>query len=360
MVPTQDGDIYAAAKTAGVAVEEILDFSACVSAAPMPDPVRRALQEAGAHLGRTPDPAARNLRELASKRFGVYPVQVLAGCDTVEFLYAIPRALRPRRVVVLAPCPQDYWRAVEFAGGETEGVLSIEPNELVPDLAQVASRLSGVDMVYVGNPNNPTGVALPAEALTGLARRFPTVTFVIDETLAEFLPESQGFSLLPRTPPANVIVLRSPSPFAGLAGLRAGFMIGSEDLCGLVDRAREPQRMSLPAMLVAEALLADPRPAAEARQEVIAERERLRDLLSHTPGLRVFRSQANFLLLKITRPGLTSTELCERLLRRRILVRNASAFRGLDGRYLRITVRTAADNDRLMDAMKLALDEGKS
>lgn len=357
MVPTQDGDIYTAAKSAGVPAQDIIDFSSCVSAAPAPESVRRALHDAAAQLGRTPDPAARFLRELAAKRFGVYPVQVLAGCDTTEFLYAIPRALRPRRAVVLAPCPQDYWRAVEFAGGEAEGALSVEPNELVPDVAQVAARLSGVDMLIIGNPNNPTGVAIPSDAILALARRFPTVTFVLDETLVEFTPESQAFSALPGTPPANVAILRSPSPFAGLAGLRAGFMIAAEDLCSLVDRAREPQRLSLPAMLAAEALLADLTPLTEPRHEIIAERERLRDLLSHTHGLRVFRSQTNFLLLKITRPGLTSAELCERLLRHKILVRNASAFRGLDSRYLRITLRTPADNDRLIEAMRQSLSE---
>jgi len=339
---------------------EILDFSGCVGAGPPPEAVRRAVREAAAGLERAPDPAARRLRELAAKRFGVFPVQVLAGPDPAEFLYALPRALRPRRAVLLAPCLHDYWRAVEFAGGEAEGILATEPNELVPDLAQAASRLSGVDMLFVGNPNNPTGVALPATALAGLARRFPSVVFVVDETGVEFVPESQGVSLLPGVPPANVAIVRSPSPLAGLAGLRAGFMVASEDLCGLVERAREPQRLSLPAAAAAEALLSEVPPAPESRREVIAERERLRDRLSHLAGLRVFRSQASFLLLKITRPGLTSAALCERLLRCRILARNAAAFRGLDGRYLRVAVRGAADNDRLVEAMTLSLGEGKA
>jgi histidinol-phosphate/aromatic aminotransferase/cobyric acid decarboxylase-like protein len=343
-----------------VAVEEVLDFSACVAQAPIAEEVGRALLDAAGHLNRPADPACVRLRELAAKRFGVYPVQVLAGGDVTEFIYAAPRALRTRRAVVLAPCLHDYWRAVELAGGEAEGLLAVEPNELVPDLNQLASRLSGVDLLFVGNPNNPTGVTVPAESLTALARRFPSVTFVIDETYAEFVPESQGVSLLPGTPPANVAVLRTPTPYAGLAGLPASFLIASEDLCGVIDRAREPLRLSLPAQRAAEALMAGERPAAETRQAVIAERERLRESLSHTPGLRVFRSQANFLLLKITRPGLTSATLSERLLRRKVLVRNASAFRGLDSRFVRIAVRSPADNDRLLEAVRHALDEGKS
>jgi len=95
------------------------------------------------------------------------------------------------------------------------------------------------------------------------------------------------------------------------------------------------------------------------REEVIAERERVRDELSRMTGLRVFHSQANFLLAKVTRPSLTSVRLCERLLSQRILIRNAAGFRGLDGKFVRISVRSKDDNGRLLEAMRVALDESK-
>jgi len=76
-------------------------------------------------------------------------------------------------------------------------------------------------------------------------------------------------------------------------------------------------------------------------------------------GIRVFRSQANFLLLKTTRPGLNAMQLCERLLEQNVLIRNVAGYRGLDGRFARVSVRTAADNDRLLAAFGGALDESK-
>ena len=88
-----------------------------------------------------------------------------------EFLYAIPRALRPRRVVVLAPCPTDYWRAGDFAGAESEGVLSSEAQEFAPDPAEVGMRLSGADMAFLGNPNDPTGVAIAGRDASAPWRR---------------------------------------------------------------------------------------------------------------------------------------------------------------------------------------------
>ena len=87
------------------------------------------------------------------------------GNGVSEFLYAIPRGLRPRRVVMPAPCSTDYWRASDYAGAESEGVLSSEAKEFALDPAQIEMRLSGTDMVFLGNPSDPTGVAAPADAI---------------------------------------------------------------------------------------------------------------------------------------------------------------------------------------------------
>jgi threonine-phosphate decarboxylase len=134
-------------------------------------------------------------------------------------------------------------------------------------------------------------------------------------------------------------------------------MIGSAEMCGQVDRAREPWTVSSIALRAGEALLEAAADPTAQREAVIAERERLREALSRTAGLRVFRSQANFLLLKITRPGISSSRLCERLLQNRILIQNAAGFRGLDSRFVRISIRSAADNDRLLQALQAALEQ---
>ena len=142
------------------------------------------------------------------------------GNGVSEFLYAIPRGLRPRRVVMPAPCCTDYWRASDYAGAESEGVLSSEAKEFALDPAQIEMRLGGTDMVFLGNPGDPTGVAAPADAIRALAKKFPGVAFVVDESFVEFVPEALGASLLGAPLPANVIVLRSPTAIYGLAGLR--------------------------------------------------------------------------------------------------------------------------------------------
>ena len=359
MAASSDGDVYSAATAAGLNPDEILDFSGNANPCPLPESLRRAIHESVHCLEYYPDPKARKLRQRASEVFGVSPDEVRVGNGVGEFLYALPRALRPRRVVVLAPCPTDYWRAGDYAGAESEGVLAAEPQEFVPDPAQLEMRLSGADMVFLGNPNDPTGVAIPAETIRVLARKFPRAVFAVDESFMQFVPHSMAASLVGAPRPANVVVFRSPTPLYGLPGLRLGFMIASRELADSVDGAREPWTVGSMALCAGEALLGGEQDVAARREPTVAERERIREELSRMAGLRVFRSQANFLLLKTTRPGLASTQLCERLLKQKVLIRNVAGFRGLDAKFARVSMRSAPDNDRLLAAFRNALDESQ-
>lgn len=358
MISAQDGDIYRAATEAGVPVDEIVDFSGNISPCAVPDAVREALARSADLLNRYPDACAAALRAAAAPVYGVKPENILAGADTTEFIYAVPRGLRPRRAVISAPGTPHYWRACDQCGAEAEGILAPEEADFVPDMTQIEHHLGGADLLFIGHPADPTGLCADAEALRRLAGLFPSAIFVADETHMDFVPESMTTSLLSAALPPNILVLRSLSP-CGLAGLRVGFCIGAPDLLGLVERVREPWTLNVPAQLAAEALLTGPRDLAALRAPVIAERERLRDEIGHLPGLRVFRSQANFLLLKITKPNLTSAMLCDRLLRQNCLVRNASGYRGLNGKFIRLSARTVPENDRLLVALRMALDDAR-
>ena len=353
------GNVIAAAAEAGISPDEIFDFSDNVNPCPLPEPVRRAIVESVDSMARYADPSARKLRERAAATFGVSVDELLAGSGSTEFLYAVPRGLRPRRALVIAPCCHDYWRAIDHAGGEAEGVLAAEKSDFAPDMEQLEIRLSGSDMVIIGNPNNPTGVATPAKVIRTLASKFPSAIFLVDESLVEFVPESAGASLLGAPLPENAIVLRSLSLFHGMPGLRLGFMIASDELCGQVARAREPWTVSAVAQRAGEALFENGYDAAALREAIIAERERVCEELSHLSGLRVFQSQANFLLLRITKSGLGSAAFSERMMAQKILIRNAAGFRGLDNHYIRVSIRSAADNDRLLHALRNALDSSQ-
>ena len=201
MAGTSNGDVYSAAEAQGLRPEEILDFSANVNSAPLAaasgsaEALRQALQDAPQSLMNPPDPQARKLRRRAAEVYGVAPDEVLVGNGVNEFLYAIPRGLRPRRVVMPAPCCTDYWRASDYAGAESEGVLCAEAKEFILEPAQIEMHLGGTDLLFLGNPADPTGVAMPAETIRGLARKFSSVVFVVDEGTRAYI-ESMGYDIV--------------------------------------------------------------------------------------------------------------------------------------------------------------------
>jgi threonine-phosphate decarboxylase len=358
-VPPSDDDIHVTTTSADAPAETALDFSGEIGTAPFPEFLRQALANPAGFMAGDPESGVSDVVASAAERFGVTPEHVAVGQGETEFLYAIPRALRPRRVLALAPCRHEYWRSSDAVGAESEGILAAEAHEFIPEIDQIAAHLGGVDMAVLGNPNNPTGVALPAEGLRSLINRFPSTTFVVDESYVEFVPESVNITLLGADLPPNLIILRTPSPLLGLPGLRLGFMIAHPELCGLVSRTREPGLMDGLTLAAARALLANPCDLSALREPLIAERERVRDELSRLTGLRVFRSCTGFLLIKITRPGLDFPEVQVRLKARHVIVRNAASYRGLDGKFLRICIRSPQENDRLLQAFRDAFDQAQ-
>jgi threonine-phosphate decarboxylase len=361
VIPSSDDNIQATAQGDGPAApsESVLDFSGDIGSAPLPEGLRSVLADPAAVLTGVPEARTDRVRLLAAERFGVSPECVAVGHGETEFLYAVPRALRPRRVVVLAPCRHAYWRANDAVGAECEGILAAESHEFIAESDQIAARLGGVDLAIIGNPNNPTGVALPADVLRALITRFPDTTFLVDESYVEFVPEAMSVTLLGEPLPPNAILLRTPAPLLGLAGLRLGYLIAHPERRALIERAREPRTLDGMTLSAAELLLREPPDLAALRELVVGERERVRDELARQAGLRVFRSLAGFMLLKVTRPGMDAVEIASRLLRRNVLVRNVAAYRGLDAKFLRICVRSPGENDRLLAAFRDAFDQAQ-
>ena len=339
--------------------KEPLDFSGVSCPGERPEPAGQAPAEAGQSPAQHTEGTAAELTRCAAEAYGLSSGGLVTSGDAREWIYAIPRALRPRRVVILAPCSQDYWRACDGAGAEAEGLLASEAQEFVPDPEDVATHLGGAEMLFLGNPNDPTGAALHADAVRSLAARFPHLLLVVDERFGELVPDAAGISMLGHPLPDNVILVRSLPDAKEPSCPAAGFVAASAGLCDKVKRALQPHDSGAGGMRDSVALLNAAREFAALRESMIAERERVREALSRLPGLRVFRSQAAFLLLKCTKSGLTSAMLCERLLSRKLLVCNAAGFRGLDNRFLRIAIRRPQENDLLVDAMRDALENAK-
>jgi histidinol-phosphate aminotransferase len=312
--------------------------------------VRRALDD----VHRYPDGASFALRSKLATRLGVGHDQLVFGCGGDEILELVAKAfLGPGDEAVFAWPSFAMYPIVARGMGATPVSVPLD-RDLVHDLDALAAAVTPrTRVVFVCNPNNPTGTTVGAAAFDRFAARLPDdVVLLVDEAYVDFarrpdFPDSLGW--VARRP--GTLVLRTFSKIAGLAGFRVGYGIGDRELTGFLERARHPFNVNVLAEVAAVAALDDrehiERTVRGNAQGIDSLRRELGAL-----GIETWPSEANFLLAK---PG---PGTYERLLREGIIVRPLGGFGMPD--HVRITIGLPEENERLVKAMRRIVEEGRA
>ena len=347
------GDLERAAAAYGLPPERFLDFSASLSPLGPPDRVLAALRRALPLVARYPDPEAAAARSALAARLGVSPAAVLLTNGGSEAIHLAVRALLrpPARLVVAAPAFSEYERAAAAVRAEVVRVPQSPVDAFRLDPDALAAPLRPGDLLLLGNPNNPTGALLDAGPLAALARqaRAAGAALAVDEAFLGFVAGGDGLSLA-RAAAAEpgLVVVGSLTKLYGLPGLRLGYLVAAPELLDRLAAAQPAWSVNGLAQVALLACLEDPDLPVRAAALVERERPRLAAALASLPGLRVFPSRANFLLVDCRGTGHAAAHLADALGRRGILIRDCADFPGLDAFYFRVAVRTAAENDRLV------------
>jgi histidinol-phosphate aminotransferase len=304
------------ARRRGLHPAEVIRFDANVP--PLPGVPQVSLGDSFARLNEYPEGTYRELREAAACYAGVEPEQIVVGAGADGLIGLAARTfLGPGR---LAYVRRPTYSLYAIASG-------VEGAELVEDPA-------AADLVWVCNPNNPTGELVEPVEIAALAGSVPDAAVVVDEAYFEYGGKSV-VPLIAETP--NLIAIRTLSKAFGLAGLRVGYAVASPKLAGELDRRRDPAPVAAPAARIAAAALREPRLDVE---QTVAERERMREALRFA-GFDCPPSAANFVLVR------GAAERADELEAQGLVVRRVS-----DG--IRITVRLPAENDRILAALRAA------
>jgi histidinol-phosphate aminotransferase len=268
--------------------------------------------------------------------------EVLLTAGAAEAFVLLARTLRPRHAVVVHPQFTEPEAALRSAGHHvTRAVL---PFPFVLDPARVPAD---ADLVFVGNPTNPTSVAHPREAI--LALRRPGRIVVVDEAFADCVPGERD-SVAAEPDLAGIVVIRSLTKTWGLAGLRAGYVLGPPDVIARLGSGQPPWPVSAPALTacVATASAAALRESADWAGQLASERAHLMAELADVPSvLAVPDPSASFVLLDT---GLADVRT--RLHARGFAVRRGETFPGLGPGWIRVAVRDPATSDRFAVALR--------
>ncbi|WP_456432608.1 histidinol-phosphate transaminase [Thermosulfuriphilus sp.] len=317
---------------------------------PSPKALEAIVREAP-NVHRYPDGAAFELREAFKEVLKVSPREIVLGNGSNEIIDFLIRAFvsEDDEVVTSRPTFLMYERFTRVAGGRT---ISVPLKNLKHDLGAIAKAVtSRTRIIFLDNPNNPTGTAIRVGELLAFLSDLPlNILVVLDEAYFEFVRDKEvvsGISLFRED--KRIIVLRTFSKAYGLAGLRIGYGVMDPEIAAVLERIRQPFNVNLLAQIAARASLVDRDYLAQVQKTIWEGMDFLERELTSL-GLLPYPSQTNFILVDLRRPA---RPVYEALLRRGIIVRPMDSYSFET--CIRITVGLPEENQRLIDELKEVL-----
>ena len=345
------GNVFAVARSLGIAPERMLDFSASINPLGMAPGVRDALSGCVERLLHYPDKGAAELKDCLAAYHGVSAAQIAVANGSTELIHLLPRLVDGTRGLIVAPAFAEYASALEKSGWQIDYLTLESADDFAWSLPALEEKLAGrYDMLFICNPANPTGALIPKHEIAkvvDLCRESGTF-LVLDEAFIDFCEEESAKDLVGEYPRA--VLLRSMTKFFAIPGLRLGYAIGAPETIGSLATLQDPWSVNTAAQVAGIASLSDPAYCERTRSYITAERARLAAGMSGLSGLRVFPSSANYLLAQIDN-GSSAAELRSRLLAEGVLIRDCGNCQGLDGSFFRVAVRLRVENDRLLQLL---------
>ena len=319
-----------------------------------------AMQKSLAEAWLYPDGNGHELKGALARHHGVSSAQITLGNGSNDLLVLLAEAfLTPQVSAVISQYAFAIYGLVVQATGAAAKIAQAYPEDSpMPfghDLDAMRELIDdSTRLVFIANPNNPTGSWCTDGALQAFLAQVPQTTLVVlDEAYFEYSRPfgcTDGALLIDRHP--NLVVLRTFSKAHALAGLRIGYGLSHPDVANMLNRVRQPFNVSLPGLAGAEAALGDTRQAARAVALVEEGAIQLRDALPKL-GVKLYPSAGNFVLADVSGGGLSGQQVFERLLQQGVIVRPVGGY-GLP-RCVRITIGTREQNERLVSALQRCL-----
>lgn len=349
------GNLERAMEKYGISSEEIIDFSANINPLSISPKIKEVLVKSIDRLSHYPDPECKEAKKEISRYFGIDYENIILGNGSTELIYLIVRTLKPKKALIPIPTFYEYERALNNSNISINFYKLKEKQEFLVSIDEIIPQLSGIDLVFLCNPNNPTGTFLRREEILILVKEIQRrkIFLVLDEAFIDlhedesFIKEIKNYD--------HLIILRSLTKFYGLPGLRIGFGVGSSKLIKKLEVQKIPWSVNCLAQIAVREILQDKEFINKSKSSLLEEKEFLYRELSNIKGLRAYKPSSNFIFIKLL-GNISSEELMDQLAKKGILIRDCSNFRGLEkGKFIRVAVRTREENIKLLKELKLIL-----
>lgn len=350
-------DLEAIEKYYKIPKEEIVGFGANVNPLGLSASVKAKLADNLDIITTYPDRNYTSLRKAISRYCNVDIGHIVVGNGSTELISMLIQHRHPKRALLLGPTYSEYERELTLCGGEIVMYNLSAANEFELDLDDFFAHLEkSIDLLIICNPNNPTSSAITVDNMERILKKCKEMNIfvMVDETYVEFAPCVEDITAMPLVSAYdNIMILRGVSKFFAAPGLRLGYGVTSNvTFLNVILKHQNPWTLNSIGALAGELMIQDEAYIAKTRALISEEHAKIQKTLQEIPELHAFKPMANFILVKILKEGVTSFDVFDFLIRKKLMVRDCASFQCLEGEYIRFCIMSPEDNQRLLDGLK--------
>ncbi|MGB4440319.1 MAG: threonine-phosphate decarboxylase CobD [Sedimentibacter sp.] len=350
-VNSHGADIYTASKETGIEENEIIDFSSNINPLGIPKNVESAAINSIKYSDRYPDINSRELVKAIALYEQVLEEWIFTSNGAAEAIFRIAVYLKPKNGLVTAPAFSEYEQSLKTVGTCINYYRLHEKSEFKITNSILNSINVDTDIVFICNPNNPTGQLADKETLEKIISRCKEIgaTAVIDECFLDFVDSKEKYSVSSLMKKYdNLIILKAFTKTYAIPGIRLGYCMSSNiEIINGLKSSGPPWNVSTIAQAAGVAALKEKEYVQKSVSYIYEQRNYLVDEMNKLK-IKTYESHANYIFFKITE----EVDLKEELLKKGILIRSCSNYMNLSNKYYRIAVRTRIENKLFIDKLK--------
>lgn len=340
------GDVYT--------YKDLTDYSANINPQGIPQSIIDAVSESAKFAAQYPDVQCRELRTALSLAENIPIEQIQCGNGAAELIFSLVLAKKPKKAILIAPTFYEYEQALRAIDCEINYYYLKEENNFQLQEDYFSLLDPSVDMIFFCNPNNPTGHAVERKILEQILEicEKNQILFVLDECFNDFLDQPETYTMKSYIDKSkSLFILKAFTKMYAMAGLRLGYCFHSDlDMLLKMKEVTQPWSVSTTAQWAGIAALKETDYVKRTRSIVTTERSYLCDALASL-GFTLYTSMANYIFFKA--PEI----LGENIKNHGFMIRDCSNYHGLTKGFYRIAVKSHEENIRLIEAMKISLEE---
>lgn len=301
-----------------------------------------------------PDPEYVNLKKSISTYCHCLEENIVLGSGATELISSFIKTIKPNKTLLLSPAYSEYENELNKINSEVVKYFSKEENNFVIDEKELVNSINqgNYDLTIICNPNNPTGFAFSKDQVEYILKN-TNCYIMIDETYIEFT-ETNIYSSTKLVDTYNkLFVIRGTSKFFSTPGIRLGYgLIGDKSVKEDINKNLDLWNINIVASAMGEIMFLDNMFISNTIDAMLRERDYLTKALSSIDDLTVYPSKGNFILCKINSKKFTAKELREKLLPKKIIIRDCNSFDGLSEYYFRVCILKPEENRLLIKNLK--------